>query len=128
MILPAFPLKPEFSCRFLLKMGLETVAQTTPEEVYLSRFDEARVFALTGRKGGKWWFLQREDLGLLSQLIRGENPPDEEPDLFGEVLEMEDEQSVFHVHFWYLDLFVPLTTRVEPDEGFREPEYRIFSV
>jgi len=54
----AHPLKPEMICRFLLKMGIETVAWDNSKDMFESKFDESRYFAITGEKLGKWWYLR----------------------------------------------------------------------
>ena len=48
----AHPVKPHMVCRFLIKMGIEVVAADKPEDAFLSKFDSARRYALTGDKTG----------------------------------------------------------------------------
>ncbi len=50
-------------------MGIELVAQDSCRDVFWSIIDEARLFAFTGRKHRKWWYLQCERIDLASLCI-----------------------------------------------------------
>ncbi len=58
---------PYAICRFLLKMGLEIIADDRPYEIYNSKYDAARRVARSPKLGDKWWFLFiRDDMSWLS--------------------------------------------------------------
>ena len=45
------------------------------------------------------------------------------------VVKLDEEQDVFRLALLYIDMFVPLTSRITPElEGLEEPEYRLFWV
>lgn len=123
----AYPKKPEFICRFLLKMGIETIAQTIGDEVFNARHDEARTYALTGQKSSPWWYAQSEKMNDLQKYISGEAPAEDEYWTFGEIVDVGDGHSVFHLHLAYLDMIVPLSSSISPPEA-NEPEFRVFTV
>jgi hypothetical protein len=124
----AHPLKPDMICCFLLKMGIEVVAWDNEQDVFCSKFDEARRFALTGEKTGKWWYLQRERMDMVSRCFTQGITPDEwANNVKLEVAKMEGEHEMFHLSLLYLDMWVPLTRVITPQvEGLEEPEYRLF--
>ena len=126
----AHPLKPDMICRFLLKMGIEVVACENRNDVFCSKFDEARNFALTGEKTGKWWYLQRERVDIASNFITNGFTENEWNDnIQMKVVKLDGEQEIFHLKLLYLDMFVPLTSMIIPEiEGLEEPEYRLFWV
>lgn len=126
----AHPLKPDMICRFLLKMGIEVVAWDNKDDVFCPKFDEARQFALTGKKAGKWWYLQRERVDIAAHFVTHgftKNELNENVQL--KVVRLDGEQEIFHLTLLYLDMFVPLTSKIMPKvEGLEEPEYRLFWV
>lgn len=126
----AHPLKPNMVCRFLLKMGIEVVAADNPEDAFHCKFDAARKYALTGDKTVPWWYLQNERMDEASRfLTQGATGPEWFDNVKLEVIKMDGEQEMFHMRLLYLDLFLPLTTDVEPQmEGLEEPEFRLFRV
>jgi hypothetical protein len=126
----AHPLKPSMICRFLLKMGIEVVAWDNDQDVFNSKFDEARRFALTGEKTGKWWYLQRERINLASRCFtQGITTHEWADNVKLEVIKLDGEQEMFRLSLLYLDILVPLTSMVTPQfEGLEEPEYRLFWV
>ncbi|MBN1292920.1 MAG: hypothetical protein JXB48_13850 [Candidatus Latescibacteria bacterium] len=65
----AQPMKPDMICRFLLKMGIEVVASDKPDDVFHSKFDNTRKYALTGDKSVPWWYIQQERIDEASHLI-----------------------------------------------------------
>jgi hypothetical protein len=117
-------------CRFLLKMGIEVVAWDNDQDVFNSKFDEARRFALTGEKTGKWWYLQRERINLASRCFtQGITTHEWADNVKLEVIKLDGEQEMFRLSLLYLDILVPLTSMVTPQfEGLEEPEYRLFWV
>jgi len=126
----AHPKKPDMICRFLLKMGIEVVACDNKQDVFCPKFDEARQFALTGEKKGKWWYLQRERMDVASRCFtQGITMREWADNVRLEVVKLEGEQEMFHFSFLYLDMLVPLTSMITPQlEGLEEPEYRLFWV
>ena len=124
----AHPLKPEMICRFLLKMGIEVVAWDNDQDVFCLKFDEARRFALTGDKTGKWWYLQRERMDIASRCFTHGVTSDEWANSIKlEVAKLEEEHEMFHLSLLYLDMLIPLTRVITPQlDGLEEPEYRLF--
>jgi len=124
----AHPQKPEMVCRFLLKMGLEVVASDSPEDVFGTKFDAARNYALSGSKKRPWWFLQCENMSAASDCFsRGVSPREWAENVRLEVARLDQEQEVFHLRLLYLDLLVPLTTDIKPElDDLPEPDYRLF--
>jgi hypothetical protein len=124
----AEPKRPEMVCRMLLKMGVEVVAGDSRTDVFSERFDAARDYALKGMKADEWWYLQREDLTLAAKLFRHEPVADREPVLL-ETCDVGDSAEVFHLRLSYLDMFVPMESRIVPDlADLPEPEYRLIRV
>ena len=117
-------------CRFLLKMGIEVVAWDNEQDVFCSKFDEARRFALTGEKTGKWWYLQMERMNMASRCFtQGITTHEWADSVKLEVAKLDGEQEVFHLSLLYLDMLIPLTSMITPQfEGLKEPEYRLFWV
>ncbi|MCX6564990.1 MAG: hypothetical protein NTW38_00960 [Candidatus Aminicenantes bacterium] len=126
----AHPLKPDMVCRFLLKMGIEVFAANVPNDVFRVKFDAARYYALTGDKTVLWWYLQHERMDeAFHFMIRGVSEHEWSQNVSLEVIELEAEQEMFHLSLLYLDLFVPLTTGVQPQMGgLEEPKFRLFRV
>ena len=126
----AHPLKPDMICRFLLKMGIEVVAWDNEQDVFCSKFDEARRFALSGEKTGKWWYLQRERMNMASHCFtQGITTHEWADNVKLEVAKLDGEQEMFHLSLLYLDILIPLTSMITPQfEGLEEPEYRLFWV
>lgn len=130
----AHPLKPEFVCRTLLKMGLEVVAADDAPAVFQGKFDAARRFALEGQKQGPWWYLQREDISAASSYMRsGVTIEQWQKNVRLETVTITDDTNqaeIFHLKLLYLDVFVPLEQHVQPPEAgsLPEPEFRLFSV
>jgi hypothetical protein len=117
-------------CRFLLKMGLEVVAAANPEDVFHSKFDAARTYALTGDKSVPWWYLQNERMDEASAFMtRGVSEAEWCNSVRLEVIKLEGEQEMFHIRLLYLDLFSPLTANIQPQmDRLEEPEFRLFRV
>lgn len=126
----AYPIKPHMVCRFLLKMGLEVVAADSPVDVFNSKFDAARTYALTGEKSVPWWYLQNERMEEASAVItRGVSQAEWCDGVKLEVIKLGRKQEMFHIRLLYLDIFLPLTTDIQPEmEGLEEPEFRLFRV
>ncbi len=126
----AHPMKPDMVCRFLLKMGIEVVAADDADDVFQSKFDSARRYALTGDKTAPWWYLQMERMDEASRLFtHGITESEWVRSVKLEVIKLEEGQEMFHLGLTYLDLLTPLTTAVQPEmEGMQEPEFRLFRV
>jgi hypothetical protein len=126
----AHPLKPDMICRFLLKMRIEVVAWDNSQDVFCPKFDDARHFALTGEKPGKWWYLQRERVDMASCLVvQGIAANEWAENVQLKVVKLDGEQEIFHLTLLYVDMFVPLTNKIVPElEELEEPEYRLFWV
>ena len=126
----AHPLKPEMIARFLIKMGIEVVAADSAEDAFLSKFDPARRYALTGDKLHSWWYLQREEMDLASRfLTQGVSAAEWCQNVTLEVIRLNEQEELFHLRLLYVDLFAPLTKSIEPQlNGLEEPEYRLFRV
>lgn len=127
----AQPIKPQMICRTLLKMGLEVVASDDREDIFESRYDAARSYALDGKKERDWWYLQREDMVRGSKWItRGVSLLDWQNGVSMAVTEIDDGAEVFHLRLLYIDMIVPLDPRIQPPDmiDLREPEYRLFRV
>jgi hypothetical protein len=111
-------------------MGIEVVAMNNVPDAFLSKFDEARHFALTGDKKRKWWYIQYEKTDEASNYIcSGVTTKDWYEKVKLEVLAYPNNQEIFHLQLLYLDMFTPLTTMLSPDidEGL-EPTFRLFWV
>ena len=117
-------------CRFLLKMGIEVVACDNEQDVFCSKFDEARRFALAGEKAGKWCYLQRERMDMVSRCFTQGITADEWANKVKlEVAKLDGEQEMFHLSLLYLDMLIPLTSMITPQfKALEEPEYRLFWV
>jgi hypothetical protein len=126
----AHSLNPHMVCRFLLKMGIEVVAEDSPDDVFHGKFDAARHYALAGDKTVGWWYLQNERMDEASDFLAGGVSGFEwAQNVKLEVIKLEVEQEMFHLSLLYLDLFAPLTADVQPKmEGLAEPEFRLFRV
>lgn len=127
----AQPKKPDMICRFLLKMALEVIAKDNIKQVFKPKYDKARKFALAGEKTGDWWYLQREDINSLNNLIKTREDKSEWIDPFKlEVVTFKNGAEIFHLKTLYLDMFTPLEPRIIPDfnDSLKEPEFRTFFV
>ncbi len=126
----AHPVKPDMVCRFLIKMGIEVVAADNTTDVFQTKFDVARHYALTGEKTQAWWYLQVERMQEASRLMtQGVSESEWFRSIKLEVLRLQEEQEMFHLRLLYLDLFTPLTGAVQPEiQGMEEPEFRLFQV
>jgi hypothetical protein len=124
----AQPKKPDMVCRALLKMGLEVIAADNLEDAFAERFDAAREFALRGIKAGEWWYLQIEDHALAEKLFLRERV-DFEPYKMElcEIGDGNDSAEVFHLRLFFLDMMVPMESRIIPDLAtLPEPQHRLF--
>lgn len=132
-ILPAMPQKADMLLRTLLKIGLETYAvdESTNNEIFSSKFDDARKYALTGKKENQWFYLQYEDNGKLNKYLKNITNEEWNDNFFADVHE-EGELIYLHLKLLYLDLLTPLVSNVMPDRGLieslKEPESRIIFV
>ncbi|MBL7884591.1 MAG: hypothetical protein JNL69_11015 [Bacteroidia bacterium] len=129
-IIPAMPDKSDMVLRTLLKIGLETFAADveTGEEIYSSKFDAARKYALMGQKENKWFYIQNEDIKQLNYYLKGITEKEWCENFFCDVHE-EGELVYLHLKLLYLDFITPLNDNVQIDEKiistFKEPECRV---
>lgn len=129
MRLIAQPRKPEMICRFLLKMALEVIAADNVTDVFEPKFDEARDFAFTGRKTSDWWYLQVENMEDANKhLTNGVTIDDWRKNVALETILVEDGAEVFHIKLLYLDIFVPIESRIQPPEmsDLKEPGFKVY--
>jgi len=126
----AHPVKPHMACRFLLKMGIEIIAADNPCNVFLEKFDAARMYALTGNKTVPWWYLQCENMEEATRFIsHGVTQAEWHEGIKLEVLKLNGRQEILHVRLLYVDFMVPLTANIEPQlEELSEPHFRLFRV
>lgn len=129
MRIVAQPRKPEMVCRTLLKMGLEVVAFHESEKAFQKQYDEARLYALTGKKENNWWYLQEENIENASRFFAGEATTKEWADGISLSVEgIADGKDVFRLCLLYLTLIVPLNADILPPQmdELPEPRYRLF--
>ena len=126
----AEPTEPTAVCRMLVKMGIEVVAQDSPEDARGSKFDSARNFARFPGRGMAWWFvISTNHAELFSKFRNGIGIRDW---LSGVNLSVHqfDEFEIFRLQLMDMIIFTPLDIRVfSPDmREFPEPDYRLFRV
>lgn len=127
----AEPMKPEMTCRTLLKMAIEILACESADLALKEEYDPARKYALSGAKDGNWWFYLIEDLALMMELVnQGKGKEGIEAEVFLEINKIAEGAEVFHLRLFYLDLFVPLQPWIGPPEdvGNEKPMGRVFIV
>ena len=128
----AHPIRPDMVCRTLLKMGLEIVGAADPEGVFDSKFDRARTYALYGEKPEGWWYLQCENMELANRYITNGFSPEEWIEnvqlTTNRIVDGDDHAEVFHLKLLWMDLIVPLESRISAPTDLTEPEFRIFLV
>lgn len=132
-IIPAMPEKTNMVLRTLLKIGLETFAAdlTTKDEIFDSKFDAARKYALTGQKDKQWFYIIAEDIAKLNYYLKGITEKEWVDNFFADVHE-EEELIFLHFKLLYLDFMVPLVENVHLEENFdqihKEHEIRVVYV
>ena len=132
-IIPAMPEKTDMILRTLLKIGLETFAAdlTTKDEVFESKFNAARIYALTGQKENKWFYIINENIKELNKYLKGITVKEWNENFYADV--HEDGNLIYlHLKLLYLDFITPLVENVELEEKIKselkEPESRIIYV
>ena len=120
-IIPAMPDKTDMVLRTLLKIGLETFAHdvSTNDEVYSSKFDAARNYALTGQKNKKWFYIQTEDIEKLNYYLKGITNKEWSDNFFCDVHE-EGELVYLHLKLLYLDFITPLVENIQLDSDIQD--------
>jgi hypothetical protein len=111
-------------------MGLEVVAQDSPDHARSQEFDSARIFARSPVKGTHWWFVISTDHELLfSRFRNGISFRDWANGVSLSVLRF-DEFEAFRLKLLEMIIFTPLDGRALPPDmqGFPEPDYRLFRV
>lgn len=98
--------------RFLLKMGLQTIAHDSKsEKVYKEEFNPARHFVLKGEKKYRWPFLIKENRELEQEYImnKGANLPYDFPHIDYNVQYYADaEDEIFYLRYFYFELIIPM--------------------
>jgi hypothetical protein len=102
--------EPKAICRFLLKMGLEIIADDRPLEIYNSKYDVARIIARAPKRGDKWWFIFIRDEGFLFSKQKPKNNCDIE--LSTSVIE---EHEFFHLKLGDISFITPIEQGFIPD-------------
>lgn len=122
--------KPEIVCRFLLKMGLETVASDNSEEIFNKKYDAARKYSLEGEKEDKWWYLLHVDFTSAANFFsKGVTEKEWTSSVSLQVTAIGDDAMVFYLKLLYLDMIVPLEARILPaTNDLSEPEYSLVVV
>lgn len=130
----AEPTESTAVCRMLVKMGLEVVAQDSPDDARSQKFDSARMFARYPAKGTQWWFVINTNHELLfSRFRNGISLRNWANGVSLSVIRF-DEFEAFRLQLLDMIIFTPLDGRVlHPDigdfsEDFSEPDYRLFRV
>lgn len=117
-------------CRLLLKMGLEVLAADDGVLARLPRFDAARTFARSPKRGATWWFLIHTDHArLFGHFKRGVSIDEWRAGIVLEVVQ-ESGAEILHLGMLGLDLFTPLEPNVVPGprEDFPEPTHQFVYV
>ena len=132
-IIPAMPEKTDMVLRTLLKIGLETFAAdlTTKDEIFESKFNAARNYALTGQKANKWFYIINENIDKLNEFLKGITAKEWSENFYSDVHE-EGELIYLHLKLLYLDFITPLIENIHLEENLiaklKEPETRIIYV
>jgi len=126
--IPAFTKRPDMLLRTLLKIGIEVLAGTNPDFVFDSRFDPARIYALTGTKQYPWWFFQYENMNLFDRYFAKESWEDQH--CFMYISTHESGFLYLHMRLFFYSFFVPLYANVILDKGYlpNEPYERVITV
>tara|TARA_R110002051_G_scaffold324494_1_gene422030 strand:+ start:1120 stop:1740 length:621 start_codon:yes stop_codon:yes gene_type:complete len=132
-IIPAMPEKTDMVLRTLLKIGLETFAAdlTTKDEIFESKFDAARNYALKGVKENEWFYIITENINELNKYLKGITQKEWSENFYADVHE-EGELIYLHLKLLYLDFITPLVDNVKLEEKLKselkEPETKIVLV
>lgn len=126
----AEPTEPLAVCRLLLKMGLEVLANDSPDAARSSKFDAARTFARSPQGNQQWWFLVACDhTRLFARFREGVSAAAWAK---GVSLSISQEQgaAVFHLRLLDMSLITPLEPKFQPSDELRnnEPDWRLFEV
>ncbi|MCB6178184.1 hypothetical protein LHP98_08575 [Rhodobacter sp. Har01] len=120
MLVYAEPRKPVAQCRLLIKMGLEAVSFADEAFAQRDKYNAARSFARSPRRGDRWWYLI-----CGTHLLN-----DDDGSASATLLHVEDRWNMLHFHIGSFDFFVPLTKEILPTdlEKLPEPDYRFVEV
>lgn len=127
----AHPLKPSMICRFLLKMGLEVIAEKDTDYVFEEKFDKAREYALKGTKRDKWWYLEHDDLEQGNFYIKNGVTEEEWIDNVElRIIHVGEDAEALHFRLLFVSFIVPLEQRIKPPpmESLPEPMFRLFVI
>lgn len=127
-IIPAMTKKPHMVLRTLLKIGLETIAANDVDEVFKSKYDAARNYAVKGTKDYPWFYIQYEDNEMLQKYLQAIQWPDHH--CYMDVHYINAELTILHLRVYYLQFMVPLVENVIMDKNhpFNEPHERVVIV
>jgi hypothetical protein len=130
MSIIAEPTEPTAVCKMLVKMGLEVVAQDSPDDAKGKKFDSARVFARSPVRGTHWWFAISTNYELLFSRFRNGVTTKDWVDGVNLSVYQFDEFEMFRLQLLDMIILTPLDVRVLPPDmkEFPEPEYRLFRV
>lgn len=130
LIILAEPTESLAVCRMLVKMGLETIAATSPISVHDDRFNSARKFARAPVKGVAWWYLISTNHEALFEKFKTGITRREWANGVSLSIEEIHEAYLFRLQLLDIVLIVPLESRIQPPEmkDFNEPEVRLFKV
>jgi hypothetical protein len=127
----AHPIKPYMVCRFLIKMGLEVLAEKDAKHIFKKKFDNAREYALKGVKRGKWWYIEHDDLPKWNLYItNGITEGEWSDNVELGIVHVGEGAEAFYFRFLFVCFIVPLEQRIiaPPIESLPEPIYRLFVV
>lgn len=112
--------------RFLIKMGLQTIAHDTKSsKIYWEEFDHARNFVLKGIKDYKWPLLIKENRELEHEYItnKGRNLDSYFPHIEYNVrYDTDGKDEVFYLRYFYIELITPLIVNQETAKNYRKIE------
>jgi hypothetical protein len=113
--------EPEAVCRLLLKMAMELIAVTCPDEARSDRFEPLRLAARYPNSGMTWWFFVRDNVPALLETFRaGITPLQWIEGIYLETILVEGVE-LFHLHLFDISLMAPIDGDVPPPIVCGEP-------
>ena len=110
--------------RFLIKMGLQTIAHDSKsEKVFKKEFDHARNFALNGEKKYKWPLMIKENLELENEYIthKGVNLDSDFIHIDYNVrYDRSGEDEIFYLRYFYFELATPLVVDIDTAGNYKK--------
>lgn len=115
MRFPVRPRDPRTVCRFLLKIGIETLALGGKNVVLLDKYDAARDFARRGKPGSTWWYIECTPGDAIRRwLVSAQDLNDGETLARVEISEPEPGLEVLVFRLGPVVFMVPLVANVVP--------------